>query len=61
MSLKPGQLTTIHNTVYRAKRRSVGCQGCDLRDLILCPCIVDKRYKNKRLNCALDNIILKKI
>lgn len=57
--LKPGQLATINDAVYRAYKRECGCAGCDLNDIFLCPCIVDRRYREPKYNCALDNIIFK--
>lgn len=57
---KPGQLCTINNVVYRAKRRTDGCQGCDLNSLDKCPNITDYRAE-KPLKCALNDIILKKV
>ena len=57
---KPGQIVSIGDgSLYRAKRRTSGCEGCDLNDLRLCPCVRDKRAKPV-INCGLDNIVLKK-
>lgn len=53
---KPGQLATINNVVYRAKRRKNGCQGCSLND-ITCPNIVDSRIGKRPLACSLDDVI----
>lgn len=58
---KPGQLCTINNTVYRARKRHNGCEGCSLNSLILCPNIVDSRNGKQLLECAITNIILVKI
>lgn len=58
---KPGQFCTINNEVYRAKRRTDGCTGCALDDLILCPNITDFRDKKPVLECALNDIILVKV
>ena len=60
-SIKPGQFATINGTVYRAKKRSDGCKGCDLDSLTLCPCIVDRRHEEPKYNCALSDIIFKKV
>lgn len=61
MTLKPGRLATINNVVYRAHKRVDGCKGCDLDDIFLCPAITDSRNPDKKINCALDNIILKRL
>lgn len=60
-SLKPGNLATIHNTVYRAKKRTNGCEGCDLNDFFRCPMIVDKRREEPKIDCLLHGVILKKV
>lgn len=57
--IKPGQLITISNAVYRAKKRTGGCAGCDLNDVFTCPCMPDSRF-GARYNCSLHGIILKK-
>ena len=44
--LKPGQLHTINNQVYRVKKRECGCYGCAFNNVMLCPNIL----LNKRLN-----------
>jgi hypothetical protein len=59
---KPGQLCTINNSVYRAKRRTYGCEGCALNDIILCPNITDRRNGGRNvLDCDLNNIILVRV
>lgn len=58
--IKPGQLITINNCVYKAYKRVNGCQGCDLNDLSLCPCITDKRHEQK-YNCMTYMTILKRL
>jgi hypothetical protein len=60
ISLKPGQLCMINNTLYRAKKRENGCNGCAL-DNITCPNIADSRNGEQLLNCSIDNIILKRV
>lgn len=61
--IKPGQLITINNVVYRAYKKTVGCIGCDLCDILLCPCIKDLRFGplGNRYNCAMYGVILKRI
>lgn len=63
--LKPGQLATINNVVYRARKKAFGCIGingerCDLDNVILCPCVKDPRFE-PRYNCAMYGVILKRI
>lgn len=58
---KPGQLVTINKIVYRAVKRQDGCLGCDLNDIILCPMVVDRRFEEPKINCALHDVILKRI
>jgi len=57
---KPGQFTMINGILYRAKRRTDGCKGCDLDDITLCPNVTDSRTGDKPLECSLSDIILKK-
>lgn len=58
---KPGQLITLNNCVYRAKKRTFGCNGCDLNSITLCPNIVDRRFEEPPLLCGITGIILKRI
>lgn len=55
---KPGQFFTYNNVVYRAKKRTKGCNGCALNNYVSCPNIKDARTNNKRLECESNNIIL---
>lgn len=55
----PGQFTSINGIMYRAKRRTNGCEGCALNNE-LCPNIVDYR-KERPLNCIVNDIILIRI
>lgn len=59
--MKPGQFAIINNTLYRAKKRINGCEGCDLDSLYSCPCIVDRRFEEPKYNCAILDIIFKKV
>lgn len=54
---KPGQIISINDTNYRAKRRTNGCEGCVLNDILLCPGVVIKNV-GKALDCSTDDIIL---
>lgn len=60
---KPGQLCTINNVVYRAKKRTNGCDGCDLDSILRCPNIYDYRqsFNPKKIDCTIKGIILKRI
>lgn len=63
--IKPGQLITIDNVVYRARKKAINCTGidgslCDLDNVALCPCIKDPRFE-PRYNCAMYGVILKRI
>lgn len=59
--LKPGQLCTINQQVYRAKKRTIGCLGCDLDHYLKCPNIVFANVTGEpKLNCIEHAIILKK-
>ncbi len=60
---KPGQLCTINEAVFRAKKREpgAGCKGCALEDIDLCPNVVDSRNGVPVLNCSINDIILKRI
>lgn len=60
-NLRPGQVCTINNRVYRAKKRIDGCHGCSLNNFFTCPEIVDSRNGKKPLNCDINNIILVRI
>ena len=61
MSLKPGQLCTIRNVVYRAKHRTYKCYGCALNSIINCPNIVDCRNGEAQIACAENDIILVRV
>lgn len=58
--IKPGQLITIDNVVYQARKKVNGCLGCDLNNPIICPCMKDSRFEQK-YNCTMYGIILKGI
>ena len=60
-NIKPGQFANFNGILYRAKKRVDGCKGCDLDSITLCPCIVDHRHEEPKYNCALLDIIFKKV
>ena len=55
-ALKPGQLCTINNVVYRAVMRTHGCTGCALSDITRCPNVGKRRIECWRYNVILKNI-----
>lgn len=58
--MKPGQLLTINNVVYQAKKRTAGCDGCYFKDTpLMCPAVVIRGVQ--KINCILYGIILKKL
>ena len=58
---KPGQYCSVNGVVYRAVKRTNGCQGCSLNNLLTCPGIIDSKTQSKEIDCATQNIILKLI
>jgi len=54
---KPGQIVSVNDNMYRAKKRTAGCEGCVLNDILLCPGVVVKDV-GKQLDCSTDGIIL---
>ena len=58
---KPGQLCTINNVVYRAAKRTNGCIGCALNNILICPRIVDSRNGTPPIDCYTEQIILKRL
>lgn len=56
---KPGQLCTIKNKVYRAKKRTFGCSGCALNNPFFCPNI--GRRNEIPLDCVQNEIILVRV
>ena len=56
---KPGQLCTIKNKVYRAKKRTCGCSGCALNNPFFCPNI--GRRNETPLDCIKNEIILVRV
>lgn len=65
-ALRPGQLCTIRKVVYRAKKRTMGCQGCSLDNPFICPNIQAANFKGEtysiiKLDCLEHGIILIKL
>lgn len=54
---KPGQIVNVNDNMYRARKRTHGCEGCVLNDILLCPSVVVKDV-GKKLDCSMDNIVL---
>lgn len=63
--LKPGQLHTINNQVYRVKKREYGCQGCAFNNVLLCPNVLFKRKINlgpvEKFSCTESGTIFVKV
>ena len=57
---KPGQFLYVNDQLFRAKKRSFGCAGCDLNNVFTCPMVTDRRSPLK-FNCAIDSIVLKRV
>lgn len=55
---KPGQFFKFNGFRYQTRKRTNGCKGCVLDDIILCPNIVDSRNGTPPLECELWDIIL---
>lgn len=61
MKLKPGQLCTINNNVFRAKKREAGCEGCFFENCFFtCPGVLDAKKKEKKIDCLMLGIVLKR-
>lgn len=58
--LKPGQLCTVNNQLYRAKKRIRDCYGCDL-NVYTCPNIRRDNTREKHIPCWQTGIILKRV
>lgn len=62
MELKPGQLCTISHTVFRAKKKEAGCEGCFFNgSFFTCPGIFDQRTQSRKVDCVTTNIILVRV
>lgn len=58
---RPGQYVSVStsDSVYRAKKRTCGCNGCVLSNLLVCPNIRDKRFEQEpEIDCIGSDIIL---
>ena len=59
---RSGQFCVINKVLYRATKRTSGCNGCALDNFVSCPNIQDSRKPpSPILECELNNIILKKV
>lgn len=58
--LKPGQLCTINDEVYRAKRKTSLCKGCSF-DFASCPNQWVGRNPKLSIDCITHWIILQKV
>ena len=62
MKLKPGQFCMLNGKLYRAKRKTAGCQGCAFsRNVFTCPAVINSRHQTSKLDCDMDMIILTKV
>lgn len=59
--IKPGQFCTINHILYRAKKRTHYCDGCDLNSVYVCPNIKRDNTTQKRVSCAQTGIIFKRV
>ena len=58
IKVRPGQLCTIDDVVYRAHNRIDGCFMCALNSMLRCPNIVKQRGY---IECDVTNIILLRV
>ena len=59
--LKAGQLCTIDEEVYRAKKRKRGCDGCEF-NWATCPnTIVANEKRTRKIDCITHWVILTKV
>ena len=58
---KPGQLCMINGMLYRAKKRTLCCQGCALDDILKCPNIGTPKNEENPYACSIDDIIFVKV
>lgn len=57
--LRPGQITCINGTYYRAKKRTFDCDGCDLNDPFICPNLkFTNQQSEQQIDCLSWGIIL---
>lgn len=62
MELKPGQLCTISHTLFRAKKKTSGCEGCFFNgSFFTCPGVLDQRNGTQKINCVANNVILVRV
>jgi hypothetical protein len=59
MELKPGQVCTLYNNVFRARKKEYGCKGCYFEHAFFtCPGMFDQRKMCRKVDCLMSNIIL---
>lgn len=60
--MKAGQLCTYNRKVYRARRKTCGCEGCAFaKNPFTCPAIVTKANPKPKVDCMMDMIVLVKV
>lgn len=59
--IKPGQFYWHNGSLFRAVKRSNGCEGCALDGFFSCPNVKAKNSHQKRPNCELNQIIFVKV
>ena len=58
---RPGQYVSVSTSdiVYRAKKRTYGCNGCVLNNPLVCPNVKDRRFEQEpEIDCIGSDIIL---
>ncbi len=58
---RPVQFCTVNGVLFGAKKRTDGCQGCALDDIIMCPNVTDSRNGTPVLERAIKDIILVRV
>lgn len=59
-SIKPGRFYWHNGTLFKAYKRTNGCEGCALDSFFVCPNVKTKANKN-RPECELNRIIFHKV
>ena len=58
--IRPGQFYWHLGHLFRAARRTNGCKGCILDDIIICPNVHTKTNRDTRPDCEENRIIFVK-
>ena len=58
--IKPGQIYVHNHTWFRAKKREMGCKGCILDNVFVCPNIKFNNPQREPPCCELNGIIFVK-